>query len=54
MDQINPKTSDKVKLLIGMEPTGPYLFNLARDLQRNGIAIITVNPKMQDTLNLIY
>ena len=39
------KTKSKIKLIIGMEPTGPYWLNLARDLKRNDISIVTVNPK---------
>jgi len=39
------KVESKIKLIIGMEPTGPYWLNLARDLKRNDISIVTVNPK---------
>lgn len=33
-----------------MEPTGSYWLNLARDLKRNDILIVTVNPtKVKDS-----
>ena len=34
----------KETLIIGMEPTGPYWFNLARYLKNNNIKVVTVNP----------
>lgn len=34
----------KETLIIGLEPTGPYWFNLARYLQNNNIQVVTVNP----------
>ncbi len=34
----------KETLIIGLEPTGPYWFNLARYLKKNSIKVVTVNP----------
>lgn len=36
---------NKIQLFVGMEPTGPYWLNLARNLKRSDISIVTVNPK---------
>ena len=35
---------DKSSLIVGMEPTGPYWFNLARLLQSVDVKVVTVNP----------
>lgn len=35
---------DKSTLIIGMEPTGPYWFNLARVLRSIDLKVVTVNP----------
>lgn len=34
----------KTKIIVGMEPTGIYWFNLARYLIDKGIEVVTVNP----------
>ena len=34
----------KEKLIIGLEPTGPYWLNLTRYLKNNNIQVVTVNP----------
>jgi transposase len=36
--------NDKLKIIIGMEPTGIYWINLARYLKNKGIEVVTVNP----------
>lgn len=38
------KENRKSRLIIGMEPTGPYWLPLARWLQSKGVWIVTVNP----------
>ena len=38
------KSSDKAALIVGMEPTGPYWINLARQLKLLNIKVVTVNP----------
>ena len=38
------KIAKKDKVIIGMEPTGPYWFTLARWLKQNKYWIVTVNP----------
>lgn len=43
--QLIKKATIKTRLFVGMEPTGPYWFSLARDLKKNDISIVTVNPK---------
>jgi len=35
---------DKSTLIVGMEPTGPYWFNLARLLRSIDLKVVTVNP----------
>ena len=34
----------KLNLIIGLEPTGPYWINLARELKAAGIKVVAVNP----------
>ena len=36
--------NNKLKIIIGMEPTGIYWINLARYLNKQGIEVVTVNP----------
>jgi len=35
---------EKISLIIGLEPTGPYWINLSRVLKAAGIKVVTVNP----------
>ena len=35
---------EKVNLIIGLEPTGPYWMNLSRELGAAGIKVVAVNP----------
>lgn len=39
------KSNNKIKIFIGMEPTGHYWINLARYLKNNNLNVFTVNPK---------
>ncbi|WP_409274804.1 IS110 family transposase [Neobacillus sp. SCS-31] len=38
------KEQNMVKVMVGMEPTGHYWFNLAHVLKENGIKFVAVNP----------
>lgn len=38
------KEEKKTKVIVGMEPTGPYWLPFARWLQKEGLWIVTVNP----------
>ncbi|MGF9696463.1 MULTISPECIES: IS110 family transposase [Paenibacillus] len=40
------KTHQLNKILVGMEPTGHYWFNLARWLSDQGLAAVLVNPDL--------
>ena len=35
---------DKIRVILGMEPTGHYWLNIARYLKGNGYTVVTVNP----------